>query len=206
MWSKSTHQLLPKLLGQQHTQAQHPRFQAQPIDEDDTNDIGVGSEYRFGIVESRSAQESHVLSKVYMDAGQEKTVAEPYVAPSGQSITNKCHIVSIAIESDEQPSIEEELEYSLSLAPISISLISLHQPPLPSPRTEKYEFRVVIWKMWKQENAGLGVSIHPTLMIRTATTLLSKTYHNVQIFSYLNNPNQTFFRQHNIFGFLFQKK
>ena len=115
------------------------------IDEDDTNDIGVGAEYRFGIVESRSAQgESCLEQSVYGCWTGEDCSGTPYVAPSGQSITNKCHIVATIIESDEQTtSIEETFDYSLSLASyINQPDLSSSTTAFPSPSTEKYEFRV----------------------------------------------------------------
>ena len=73
------------------------------IDEDTSNDIGVGAEYRFGIVESRSAQGGSCLEQsVYGCWTGEDCSGIPYVAPSGQSITNKCHLVSSVINSDRR--------------------------------------------------------------------------------------------------------
>ena len=115
------------------------------IDEDTSNDIGIGAEYRFGIVESRSAQEGSCLEQsVYGCWTGEDCSGIPYVAPSGQSITNKCHLVSSVIDSDEQStSIEEEFEYSLSIESyIAQPDLSSSTTAFPSPSTEKYEFRV----------------------------------------------------------------
>ena len=115
------------------------------IDEETSNDIGVGSEYRFGIVESRSAQGGSCLEQsVYGCWTGEDCSGTPYVAPSGQSITNKCHTVSTVVESDEQSTnIEEEFEYSTSIESyISQPDLSSSTTAFPSPSTEKYEFRV----------------------------------------------------------------
>ena len=110
------------------------------IDEETNNDIGVGDEYRFGIVESRSAQGDSCLEQsVYGCWTGEDCTGTPYIAPSGQSITNKCHIVSDVIESDEQnKSIEQLFDYSLSLASyISQPDLASSTTAFPSPSTEK---------------------------------------------------------------------
>ena len=162
------------------------------IDEDDTNDIGVGAEYRFGIVESRSAQGESCLEQSVYGCWTGRRSGTPYVAPSGQSITNKCHIVATIIESDEQTtSIEETFDYSLSLASIS------NQPDLSSSTTH---FRVRAQKSMSFASHIFGRcgngecwawGVDPSYFDdQTATTLLdSKTYRAMsQIFSYLNNP------------------
>lgn len=115
------------------------------IDEDTNNDIGVGSEYRFGIVESRSADGGSCLEQsVYGCWTGEDCSGTPYVAPSGQSITNKCHSVAKVIDSNEQnKSIEEVFDYSLSIESyITQPDLSSSTTAFPSPSTEKYEFRV----------------------------------------------------------------
>lgn len=118
------------------------------IDEDTSNDIGVGDEYQFGIVESRSADGGSCLEQsVYGCWTGEDCTGTAYVAPSGQSITNKCHSVSAIIDSDEQStSIEETFEYSLSIESyITQPDLSSSTTAFPSPSTEKYEFRVTYY-------------------------------------------------------------
>ena len=115
------------------------------IDQDTSNDVGVGGEYQFGIVESRSAQGGSCLEQsVYGCWTGEDCSGTPYVAPSGQSITNKCHTVSRVIESDAQnTSIEEEFDYSISVESyIAQPDLSSKTTAFPSPSTEKYEYRV----------------------------------------------------------------
>lgn len=115
------------------------------FDQDTGNDIGAGLEYNFGIVESRSDQGGSCLEQsVYGCWTGEDCSGTPYIAPSGQSITNKCHNVSSLVESTEESiNLEDEFDYSLSVESyISQPDLSSSTTAFPSPSTEKYEFRV----------------------------------------------------------------
>jgi hypothetical protein len=115
------------------------------FDQDTENDLGIGTEYRFGIVESLSATGGSCGEQsVYGCWTGEDCSGNPYIAPSGQSVTNKCHSVATVISSDSTSiSIEESFNYSLSVEGyIAQPDLSSTTTAFPSPSTEKYEFRV----------------------------------------------------------------
>ena len=115
-------------------------------DQDESNDEGIGSEYRFGIVESLSASGGSCEEQsIYGCWTGEECGSDPYVAPSGQSITNKCHTVSSIVETSEDDiiNITETFEYSLSIESyINQPSLASSVTAFPDPSTEKYEFRV----------------------------------------------------------------
>ena len=70
---------------------------------------------------------------------------DPYVSPTGQSITNKCHTVNRITETteDDMVTIVETFDYSLSVESyIGNPSLSSSVTAFPNPSTEKYEFRV----------------------------------------------------------------
>lgn len=114
-------------------------------DQDSTNDIGVGLDYRFGIVESRSAAGGSCLEQsVYGCWTGEDCSGTAYIAPSGASVTNKCHTVSSVVSSENGiVSIEQAFNYSISVESyINQPDLSSTTTAFPAPSTEKYEFRV----------------------------------------------------------------
>ena len=114
-------------------------------DQDTTNDLGVGFEYLFGLVESRSATGGSCLEQsVYGCWTGEDCSGTAYIAPSGASITNKCHTVSSVVSAENDLIfIEEAFDYSLSVQSyINQPDLSSTTTAFPAPSTEKYEFRV----------------------------------------------------------------
>jgi hypothetical protein len=114
------------------------------LDQDTDNDKGVGVEYQFGIVESLGSTGNACLEQEYGCWTGEDCTGTAYIAPSGQSVTNKCHTVNNVLRSDERSvQIEESFTYSNSVELyIAEPDLSSTTTAFPSPSTEKYEFRV----------------------------------------------------------------
>ena len=113
-------------------------------DNDTNNDIGVGSQYSFGIVESHSAEGDTCLEQsIYGCWTGEDCSGQPYIAPSGAEIANKCHTIEGDVSETETAIISQNINYAQSIiAYISSPNSASGESAFPSPSTEKYEYRV----------------------------------------------------------------
>ncbi len=116
-------------------------------DDDTSNDIGVGTQYYFGLVESKSATGDSCLEQsIYGCWTGEDCSGQVYTPPSGVDISNKCHTIEGDVSETETAIISQDFEYSQSIiAYINEPDLSSGTTAFPSPSTEKYEYRVTYY-------------------------------------------------------------
>jgi len=117
------------------------------FDDSTANDVGVGSQYYFGIVESKSATGDSCLEQsIYGCWTGEDCSGTPYIPPSGAAISNKCHMVEGDVSDTDTAILQQDFDYSQSIVSyINNPDLSSGTTAFPSPSSEKYEYRVTYY-------------------------------------------------------------